>query len=305
MVLELASQKQSTVLALIGRFGRRQIVRIRDFAQLVGTLISICPAIPYGWLHTKIFERAKMKALLQAANNYDAMMLLSASVHVEFSWWATHITGAHSPIRAYNFVVEIFTDASRSGWGASCGGERASGEWNAEELTWHINALELRAAFFGLLCFAKQISSAEILFRIDNTTAIWYINRMGGVQFSHLHNIACNIWNWCESRDNWVFASYISLYDNCEADAESRRSSPDTEWSLAEFAYMKIVKAFGDPKVDLFASRINRKCSVFYSWFRDPEATCVDAVYCFLATMQVLCVSPIFFNHTNLAKNKK
>lgn len=54
----------------------------------------------------------------------------------------------------------------------------------------HINYLELKAAFFGLECFAKNLSHCDILIRIDNTTAIAYINNMGGIQFPNLSKIA-------------------------------------------------------------------------------------------------------------------
>lgn len=34
---------------------------------------------------------------------------------------------------------------------------------------------------------------------------------------------------------------------------------------------------FGQPSIDLFASRLNKKCSTFVSWKTDPEAIAVDA----------------------------
>lgn len=41
--------------------------------------------------------------------------------------------------------------------------------------------------------------------------------------------------------------------------------------------YTQIVKQFGNPEIDLFASRINKKCKKFISWKCDPEALAVDA----------------------------
>ncbi|CAG9136633.1 unnamed protein product [Plutella xylostella] len=55
---------------------------------------------------------------------------------------------------------------------------------------------------------------------------------MGGVQFPHLNNLARSIWQWCEERGIWLFASYINTKDNVEADEESRKVNPDVEWSL-------------------------------------------------------------------------
>lgn len=42
-------------------------------------------------------------------------------------------------------------------------------------------------------------------------------------------------------------------------------------------AFNKIVAYFGEPEVDLFASRLNTKCSSYVSWKRDPSAFNVDA----------------------------
>ncbi|CAG4957938.1 unnamed protein product [Colias eurytheme] len=98
----------------------------------------------------------------------------------------------------------------RSGWGAVCNNMRANGHWKESELKYHINYLELKAAFFGLKCFAYNVTNCAILMRIDNTTAISYINRMGGIQFPHLNELTRSIWQWCEERDLWLFASYIN-----------------------------------------------------------------------------------------------
>jgi len=45
-----------------------------------------------------------------------------------------------------------------------------------------INYLELLSAFFALKCFAENLRDCDVLLRIDNTTAIAYINKMGGIQ---------------------------------------------------------------------------------------------------------------------------
>ena len=40
--------------------------------------------------------------------------------------------------------------------------------------------MELKAVFLALQVFAPQMKHAHILIRIDNTTAIAYVNKMGG-----------------------------------------------------------------------------------------------------------------------------
>nr|XP_034194198.1 uncharacterized protein LOC117610670 [Osmia lignaria] len=139
------------------------------------------------------------------------------------------------------------------------------------------NFLELKAVFYGLKCFTKNKTSCEILLRMDNTTALLYINRMGSIQFPKLAKLAKKIWQWCEARNVWIFASYIKSSDNTEADAESRVEQTETEWELADWAYEKVESTFGKFDIDLFASNVNAKCEKFISWHSDPEAWVVDA----------------------------
>lgn len=137
--------------------------------------------------------------------------------------------------------------------------------------------MELKAALFALKSFTKEVKDCEIILRMDNTTAVAYVNRMGGVQHSNLHKITKEIWQWCEARNIWLVASYIKSQDNIEADRESRIKNIDTEWELADYAFRQAVKVFGYPEIDLFAARCNAKCKKFVSWGNDPEALAVDA----------------------------
>lgn len=95
-----------------------------------------------------------------------------------------------------------------------------------------MNYLELMACFIGLKSFAKIKRSCAILLRIDNTTAISYINKMRSIKFPKLAKLARCIWQWCENRDIFIFASYIELRFNIEADPYSRSLLIDTEYSL-------------------------------------------------------------------------
>lgn len=90
--------------------------------------------------------------------------------------------------------------------------------------------------------------------RIDNIRTMAYINKKGGVQYPQLNESAKKIWNWCEERDLWVFALYISSKDNVDADFESRRLEPETEYTLSDKAFREIIKRFGQPDIDLFAT---------------------------------------------------
>lgn len=275
--VELTDKKRNSISQLIARFFTADDCTIEELAQLNGTLVAACPAIRYGWLYTKRLEREKYLALESSRNNYKARTTLSKLVKSDLKWWSEKIINSYNPIREMKFKKEIFTDASLTGWGAYSEGERASGVWNQNEAKLHINQLELIAAHLGLKCFAKRDHACEILLRMDNTTAIAYVNKMGGIQYPTLTEISRDIWNWCEERELWVYASYIPSKENKEADEGSRLLPPETEWELSPWAFSKIKRKFGNFDLDLFASRANSKCDVYISWHRDPDSVAIDA----------------------------
>ncbi|XP_060804898.1 uncharacterized protein LOC132902730 [Amyelois transitella] len=276
LTLSLPLEKRNKISQLVSKFLSLPRCTIREFAQLIGTLIAACPASKYGWMYTKILEREKY-LLLQKYGNYDTKVLLPDNIIQDLTWWSYNINSISGPMRTQGYKKEIFSDASLTGWGAYCDGKRANGNWKDSERNLHINQLELIAAFLAIKSFLREEKDCAILLRVDNTTAISYINRMGGIQYPHLSNISRQIWQWCETRNIWLFASYINTRDNKEADEESRRINPDIEWELSTSAFGQITEAFGEPEIDLFASRSNAKSDLYVSWKQDPDAMTVDA----------------------------
>lgn len=277
MVVELPESKRQRIKELVSKFKPNRRYKIRHFAEMLGFLVSCCPAVNYGLAHTKACETVKFHALNSSNQNYEANLILDKNTLDELHWWRVIGSTSLSIIRNYSYELEIFSDASLSGWGAACGNRKCHGFWSESEKGNSINFLELMAAFFGLNCFAKNHRKCQILLRIDNTTAIAYINRMGGVQYKDLSQLAKEIWKWCEERDIWIFASYIGSKDNIVADSESRTLKPNTEFELSKEGFDKIVDNFGLPEIDLFASRSNAKCTKYIAWMLDPFAVAVDA----------------------------
>ena len=104
-----------------------------------------------------------------------------------------------------------------------------------------------------------------------------HINKMGGTKHRDLHILTKRMWEWCIERELWIFAEYVASKEN-PADEGSRLSNPDTEWELSNAAFQDILETFGTPSIDLFASRVNAKCSRYCSWDRDPEAIAINAL---------------------------
>lgn len=171
----------------------------------------------------------------------------------------------------------IESDASRSGWGASCLTKRTGGPWTKKEQTMHINCLELLAATLATKTFAKNKSRVSILLRIDNTTAVSYINNLGGTVSQELITLAKELWMWCLERNIHISAQHLPGALNVIADAESRSQRDRSDWMLNPVIFKRINSLLGPLTVDLFASRVTAQCQAYYSWRPDPYAVATDA----------------------------
>ena len=56
------------------------------------------------------------------------------------------------------------------------------GQWSKEKQLLHINVLELKAVKLALLALNKEKSLKAVRFEIDNTTALLYLVKMGGIR---------------------------------------------------------------------------------------------------------------------------
>ena len=138
---------------------------------------------------------------------------------MELDWWSTRRNLQSVSTQEPDLTME--TDASMLGWGAVCQGSRTGGLWSQMERKNHINYLELLAAWFGVRAFAKDRRDIHIHLRMDNRTAVFYVNRMGGTRSPVLSNLAIQIWQWCLERNLSITAEHLHGVDNCVADEES------------------------------------------------------------------------------------
>ena len=198
----------------------------------------------------------------------------------EIKWWLHTIDGAFAYIKATPSVdYTIHTDASTQGWGACDEVDVGNGRWSEEEKEMHINCLELLAVKFAIKSFLPLHSNTRhIRIMSDNTTAISYINRQGGSHNMSLNDIAVDIWSLCSEYSTHVSAAHIPGKHNVLADVASREFHDAAEWMLSPSIFQNIVEKWGEPDIDLFASRLNHQISVYASWRPDPESTVIDAM---------------------------
>ena len=137
-------------------------------------------AIPLAQLFYRNLQRALASALGKSGQDYSSLLRFSEDKRDELQWWIDHLsTWNGKTMLSRKPALTIVSDASHTGWGATCEEVRTEGPWFEEEQRWHINCLETQAAFLAVKCFAKDKNSISILLRLDNTTAVSYINHLG------------------------------------------------------------------------------------------------------------------------------
>ena len=100
---------------------------------------------------------------------------------------------------------------------------------------------------------------------------------MGGCKSLACNAIAKMIWSWAITKGIWLSASYISGSVNVDADNLSRNLNLNLEWMLSANTFQKIITFYGQPDIDLFASRLNAQLEDYISSKPDPRARFIDA----------------------------
>ena len=153
----------------------------------------------------------------------------------------------------------------------------ASGLWSESEAPLSINARELFAVSHGLLHFQSSLVGRTVAVFCDNVTAVAYLRKEGGTRSPFLNSIAQGILRWSEPLAIRLAPQFIPGSRIVLADTLSQpHQLPHTEWSLNMEVFQSLRRRW-PVQIDLFATSENRRCSIFFSPFRDPLAAATDA----------------------------
>ena len=254
-------------------------VSIRFLSSILGTLEFFRWGFPYAALHFRSLQRQVIQ-LLGRGLSYNALVYVSDDSKKDLQWWID--CGSELPPKSlspFTPDITITTDASLSGWGAwSSGGDKVFGRWSSEESENHINVLELKAVLFGFQCLFSQTYNTSILVKSDNTTVVAYINKQGGTCSRVLCDMALDLWVFCIKRNLSICASYIPGVSNGKADELSRRVISDHSYSLSQDVFLALSSSISFPlSVDCFATRLNHKLPKYFSRFKDPFSSLMNA----------------------------
>ena len=162
--------------------------------------------------------------------------------------------------------ITLMTDSSLKGWRGVIEGtpNLTGGRWSYQESKFHINYLELKAILLALRSLCNHIQCCHIKLLCDNTTAASYIRNMGGTKSRVCNEVTREIIMWCMAMPLRLSVSHLPGKLNVEADRASRNfHNSNTEWSSAPSVFDELNAKWGEPDMDMFASRLNYKVSQY------------------------------------------
>ena len=95
------------------------------------------------------------------------------------------------------------------GWGVTDGIHTMGGPWDPTHELPHINTLDLFAAKLALEALAGHIENGHIHLKLDNQTAVTYINKKGGTHSKNCNDISLQVWHWAKLHGNWLSAAFM------------------------------------------------------------------------------------------------
>ena len=181
MTLTLPEEKVQKILKGCQSALRKDRVSVRDWSSLIGMMSATTLAVLPAQLHYRELQILKIRAL-KTTQSFQTMVLLNEESKAGLEWWIAMLNRWNGrPILRLVPDLVIETDASLLGWGAATEQTSTGGLWSEQERTHHIRA--------GGALATKGRENIHVLLKMDNTTAIAYINRMGGTRSQTLSQV--------------------------------------------------------------------------------------------------------------------
>ena len=184
MTISLPTLKKARIVDLATRFLGDNGLTANELHSFLGVLESVRPVVEVAPLHYRSLQRM-LRPLRKGPWRGQKFLFLTPETRLELEWWAKIFPTPpfqSAPLQRGSPTVEMMADASGiHGWGGhSSRGEFCQGEWSAQELRFHINRKEIKAAHQALR--SMMLLGEYVHLSLDNQTAVAFINRMGGTR---------------------------------------------------------------------------------------------------------------------------
>ena len=253
--------------------------KIRLFSSLLGSLVSTHACFKFAPLYYRNFQIWFIKSL-KCSFSWNDIVYPDVNSISDLNWWKSCSLNMITPVCFItpNVDLVLYSDASLSGWGAYLSsGEITSGVWTPPESKRHINFLELKGIHLAIKNFLPKLKSMNISIRCDNSTSIYYLNKIGGTHSQALCLLALEIVGLLKENYINFEASHIYGVDNYVADFFSRHTHLH-EYYLTQSAFNSVSSLLDFTlTIDIFASKVNKKLENYCSMFSDHECFKIDA----------------------------
>ncbi len=131
MMARLTEERAQSVLNCLSSFRGRTVVPLKLFRRLLGHMASAAAVMPLGllhmrplqhWLHSRVPRWAWRRGALRGEHHTGVSPLLQPLD-------GPCLSTGRVPLEQVSRHVVVTTDASSTGWGATCNGQEASGLW--------------------------------------------------------------------------------------------------------------------------------------------------------------------------------
>ena len=103
-------------------------ITVRRLRHLIGLLTSTIPPVLPAPLHYRALQLLKGKAIRNSCHNYNTVISLDEDPVKDLDWWIVQVSGSNGkPIKLPKAERIVESDASTTGWGASCQGVQTGG----------------------------------------------------------------------------------------------------------------------------------------------------------------------------------
>ena len=266
-------------LTVAERFCSMQSPPAQLWQVILGHLASLERLVPHGRLRMRSLQWHLKSQWSPESDPPSLPVALPEEARRDLSWWMVRdhlLVGVRFGTPAPD--LHLYSDASSSGWGAHLLDQNVSGVWSAQEKLLHINLLEMKALFLALQAFQEVVAGHHVTAMCDNSTVVAYVNKQGGTVSRPLCLLTSRLLRWTESFDVHLEARYLPGESNVLADVLSRRGQVvGTEWSLHPQVARALLRTWGNPSIDLFATCLNAKLPLYCSLVPDPQAVFEDA----------------------------
>ena len=255
---------------------KNRTLRARDLASLTGRVASVQLAFPMGRLLNR-----EMNSILgfRAKQQWDNKVTLTPQAIQDINEMLVIFNDQveyHIRLPQTVSQIQVWSDASKTGWGAHFQGHKAVGWWSPQEQLESSTWRELEGIRLALVSLQNQLAHKRIDWFGDSQAArdAWY---NWGSSVPKITQIVRKIHRWSTQNDTIINkAVWVPREENDEADALSKWKD-HTEWKVQDWVFQKASRVFSPPQVDRFAMPKNAKTPRFNTLFDALGSEAIDA----------------------------